>query len=117
MAPRVTSKVFKTQDTEAIPKDQIILEKDRNQVSIGFYVNDQMDCVEKSILKIGRGDDKISPQKLGFMLVHYQYIIRVGLRTFFFVPLTPRELKLKQVFEIKFDKNLNFTESNHKFDL
>ena len=39
------------------------------------------------------------------------------MRTFFFVPLTPRELKLKQVFEVKFDKQWNFASSNHKFDL
>ena len=67
-----------------MPKINLVLERNRNQIYIGYWHEDTRDLEAVSILKIGENEaeGEISPSRLGFNEVYFQYFIDLGNFTF-----------------------------------
>ena len=80
----------------------LVLESARKKLSIGYWRDNIRECKQVDILKIGEGDGEISPNKLHFNEVYFQYFIPVGHRQFVAFELE-QEAILKKGFLVTFD--------------
>ena len=99
-----------------MPRLNLVFESQRKVISIGMWQDNRRECQSVTVLKIGENEGEISPSKLGFSEVYFQYFVPIGERTFAAFPLE-QEAILKKGFLVSFDHKWKYQESKPLPDL
>lgn len=85
----------------------LVLESARKKISIGYWRDNCRECGQVDILKIGEAPGEVSPSKLGFSEVYFQYFVPIEHRTFVAFPID-QEAILKKGFIVTFNEKWQF---------
>jgi len=93
-----------------MPLLTLVLESARKSITVGFWRDNQRECSQQEILKIGTEEGCVSPADLGFGEIYFQYFISIGHREFIAFPIE-HEAILKDGFIVKFNASWGFESS------
>lgn len=93
-----------------MPRINVILERSRRHIYLGFWRDNIRELQAVPLLKIGEGEGETSPTVLGFSEVYFQYFIDLGNFTYAVFPIE-QEAILKKSYIVKFDSKHRFKSS------